>query len=357
MNTKKAMFVLLMVLCAATFIQAQSKGTIVYTILQDTAKVDPETGEFPDMPFIHLLRNEGYNVIMFYNDSISIAAQATWDTLDNANLIILGRSTPSLDYGNSKEAWNGLTTPIMCLEMWALRNNRLNWFNSTNIPGYTDADSVYGATITEPDDPVFEGLDTSAPFPWMTAPVDVMGVTDAGNGLVLARMAVTEYVLFVRFEPDFEFYDGSNDFPAGPRTVIGNGRDVSGKAPFHYFTFTEQSEKVFLAEVARMVALGGGSAVKDRGNAARTPDFVLSQNYPNPFNPTTAIPFDLAERSHVRLTLNNILGEEIREMADGEYGAGHHEIVLDAGSLAAGVYFYKIETEKYAALKKLAIVK
>ena len=356
MLSKKAIFVLLMVLCMATVIQAQSKGTIVYTILQDGIKIDPETGEYPDMPFIYLLRDEGYEVITFYNDSLSIASPASWDTLTNANLIILGRSTPSLDYANSKEAWNGLTTPILCLEMWALRNNRLNWFNTTDIPGYTDADSVYSATITEPDDPVFEGLDTSVPVPWMSAPVDVLGVKDAGNGLVLARMVGTDYALFVRFEPDFEFYDGSGDYPAGPRTMMGNGRDVSGAAPFHYFTFTEQSEKVFLAEVARLVALGGGgNAVKDR--AARTPDFVLSQNYPNPFNPTTTIPFDLNERSHVRLTLNNILGEEIREMADGEYGAGHHEIVLDAGSLAAGVYFYKIETGRYSALKKLAIVR
>jgi len=357
MSAKKAIFVLMMVLCAATFIQAQSKGTIVYTILQDGIKIDPETGEYPDMPVIYLLRNEGYDVITFYNDSLSGAEQATWDTLTNANLIILGRSTPSVDYGSHKEAWNGLTTPILCLEMWAVRNNRLNWVNSTNIPGYADTDSVYNAVITEPDDPVFEGLDTSALVPWMTAPVDVMGTTDAGNGLVLARMAVTEYVLFVRFDPDFEFYEGSGDYPAGHRTLIGNGRDVSGAAPFNYYMFTEQSEKVFLAEVARMVALGGGSSVKDRGNAAGTPDFVLSQNYPNPFNPTTTIPFELQKRSHVRLTLSNILGEEIGVMADGEFGAGRHEIALDAGNLAAGVYFYKIETEQYTAMKKLAVVK
>ncbi|MBN1782281.1 T9SS type A sorting domain-containing protein, partial [bacterium] len=81
------------------------------------------------------------------------------------------------------------------------------------------------------------------------------------------------------------------------------------------------------------------------------------QNYPNPFNPTTMIPFDLPERSHVRLSISNVLGQEIREIARGEYGAGHHEVMLDAASLAAGVYFYQIETEHYTAVRKLAVVK
>jgi hypothetical protein len=356
MSAKKMLSMLLLVLCMATVIHAQSKGTIVYTILQDGVKIDPDTGEYPDMPYIYLLEDAGYEVIRFYNASLATADQATLDTLNNANLIILGRSTPSTDYGNNKYAWNELTTPILALEMWALRNNRLNWFNTTNMVSLTAEDTVYNAIIDVPDDPVFEGLDTSAPVPWAIGPIDAIGVTEAGNGTVLARME-DNTVLFVRFEPYIDFYDGAGDYPSGYRTMIGNGRDNSGQAPFHYYTFTEQSEKVFLAEVARMVALGGGSAVKERKNTTTPSTCVLSQNYPNPFNPTTTIPFDLSEKSHVRLSLTNILGKEIREIVNGEYGAGHHEIVLDAANLAAGIYFYKIETEGYTGVKKLAVVK
>jgi len=167
------------------------------------------------------------------------------------------------------------------------------------------------------------------------------------------------YVFFVRFEPEIEFYDGTDDYPWGHRTVIGNGRDNSSQAPFHYYTFTEQSEKVFLAEVARMVALGGGPTedVEERKNAAAPSAFALSQNFPNPFNPTTTIPFDLPEKSRVRLSLTNVLGKEMRKIADGEYAAGHHQIVLNAADLAAGIYLYKIETESYTGVKKLAIIK
>jgi len=245
----------------------------------------------------------------------------------------------------------------LCLEMWAIRNNRLNWLNTTSINNNTEEGVYHYATIDVPDDPVFEGLDTSAPVPWIISPFDVMGVTEAGNGTVLARMESDSTVLFVRWEPDEEFYDGAGDYPAGHRTLIGNGRDNSSAAPFDYYNFTEESEQVFLAEVARLVALGGGSAVKDREKTTTPSTLVLSQNYPNPFNPTTTIPFSLPEKSHVRLSLSNILGEEITEIVDREYGAGQHEVVFNAGNLAAGIYFYKIETERYTEVKKLALVK
>ena len=357
MFTKKALFISLIVFSIATTIHAQSKGTIVFVSYQVSSKIDPATGEYPDMPHIYALQDAGYKVIIFYNAALSTASQETLDTLNNANLIILGRSTPSTDYGSHKEAWNGISTPILNLELWNCRNNRLNWFNTTSMISLAD-EGVFNAIIDVPDDPVFKDVDTSAPVPWVIGPLDAVGVKDAGNGTVLARMESDSSVLFVRFEPDVEFYDGSIDMPAGHRTVLGNGRDVSGAAPFNYYNFTPESEPVFFNEVERLVALGGGgSAVEDRENTATASSFVLSQNYPNPFNPTTTIPFDLPEKSRVRLSLSNILGEEATEIADGEYGAGRHEIVFNAGNLAAGVYFYKIETERYTAVKKLAIVK
>jgi hypothetical protein len=357
MSAKKVMFMLWVIFCMAPVIFAQSKGTIVFVSYQVDTKIDPETSDYPDMPHIYALQDEGYNVIKFYNDSLSAASSATLDTLINADLIIMGRSTPSPGYGDHKQAWNDIPTPILNLELWNCRSNRLNWFNTTTMVSIADEGVLYNAIIDVPDDPVFEGWDTSAPLPWVIGPLDAVGTKDAGNGTVLARMESDSTVLFVRFEPDVEFYDGAGDWPAGPRTVIGNGRDVSGGAPFHYYNFTPESEQIFLAEVARMVALGRGSAVKDRKSTISPSNFILSQNFPNPFNPTTTIPFRLPEKSHVRLNLTDILGKEIREIADDEYGAGYHEIVFDAGNLAAGIYFYKIETERYSAVKKLAVVK
>ncbi len=355
MFTKKLLFMLVIVLCMVTIIHAQSKGTIVFT--SRPAFIDSSTGESPDMPHIYALQNAGYEVIKFHNASLSTASQETMDTLLNANLIVMGRSTPSTTFGDHKQAWNELPTPILNLELWNCRSSRLNWFNTTTMISLTDTLAVYNAIIDVPDDPVFTDIDPSAPVPWVMGAMDAVGVKDAGNGTVLARMETDSTVLFVRFEPDLEFYVGTTDYPAGHRTVLGNGRDNSGRAPFSYYNFTPESETVFLAEVARLVALGGGSSVEDRENTPIPSTLVLYQNYPNPFNPTTTIPFDLPENSHVRLSLINILGEKTTEIVNGEYSAGHHEIVFTAKNLASGVYFYKIETERYISVKKLVIFK
>jgi len=85
--------------------------------------------------------------------------------------------------------------------------------------------------------------------------------------------------------------------------------------------------------------------------------FRLFQNYPNPFNPTTVIPFDLPKKSNVRLILANILGGVVKEIAIGEFDRGHHEVELNAASLAAGLYFYKIEAGDFVDVKKLIVVK
>ncbi len=41
-------------------------------------------------------------------------------------------------------------------------------------------------------------------------------------------------------------------------------------------------------------------------------DFQLFQNYPNPFNPTTTIGFGIPEKGNIKLSVLNILGEEIK---------------------------------------------
>ncbi|NIT54751.1 MAG: hypothetical protein GWN00_00455, partial [Aliifodinibius sp.] len=61
-----------------------------------------------------------------------------------------------------------------------------------------------------------------------------------------------------------------------------------------------------------------------KGNMSET--FVLGQNYPNPFNPRTTIPFDLPGREarYVRLSIYNILGQEIKELVNGHLLGGRY---------------------------------
>jgi hypothetical protein len=85
--------------------------------------------------------------------------------------------------------------------------------------------------------------------------------------------------------------------------------------------------------------------------------FLLAQNYPNPFNATTAIKFDLPARSHVTIDIFNVLGQKIETLADGDFEAGHHSVIWDAGGNASGLYFYRLSTDKQVFTKRMTLLK
>ena len=92
-------------------------------------------------------------------------------------------------------------------------------------------------------------------------------------------------------------------------------------------------------------------------NFAVPADFHLYQNYPNPFNPITTINYQIAEQSHVILSVYNILGQRIYELVNKKQDAGFYTINFNAASLLTGLYFYRLETERCCLTRKMAIIK
>jgi len=85
--------------------------------------------------------------------------------------------------------------------------------------------------------------------------------------------------------------------------------------------------------------------------------FSLSQNYPNPFNPSTKINVNLPKASHIRLVVYNILGEQVSELANGEFVEGLHEFNFDAEGFASGIYIYRIESAEFVETKKMMLIR
>lgn len=85
--------------------------------------------------------------------------------------------------------------------------------------------------------------------------------------------------------------------------------------------------------------------------------YALSQNYPNPFNPTTTIQFALPKKSRVTLKLFDMIGREVVTLIDGESPAGEFKVLLGAGNLPSGVYFYRLETRDFVRTRKLTLLK
>lgn len=85
--------------------------------------------------------------------------------------------------------------------------------------------------------------------------------------------------------------------------------------------------------------------------------YALSQNYPNPFNPTTNISFVLPQASDVKLTVFNVLGQQVAVLAQGMYTSGMHTLNFNAANLASGTYIYRIEAGNFVEVRKMLLIK
>ncbi len=79
--------------------------------------------------------------------------------------------------------------------------------------------------------------------------------------------------------------------------------------------------------------------------------------FPNPFNPSTAITYDLPQASHVLLRVFDLLGREVAVLRDGFVEAGSHRVTFDASSVAAGIYFARLDAKAYSQTRKLMLLK
>ena len=120
----------------------------------------------------------------------------------------------------------------------------------------------------------------------------------------------------------------------------------------------------FYLDDVRLVAARAATptAVLQQRPAAVPEAFSLAQNYPNPFNSTTAIGFALPRAGAIRLAIFNLLGQQVAVLAEGTHPAGSYTLrwdgVNDGGrALAAGLYFYRLQTPWGVQTRKLLLLK
>jgi Secretion system C-terminal sorting domain len=86
-------------------------------------------------------------------------------------------------------------------------------------------------------------------------------------------------------------------------------------------------------------------------------DFRLDQNYPNPFNPMTKISYYIAQPTDVKLTVYDLLGNEIALLVSEFESPGAYSVDFDGFNLSSGVYIYKIKAGTFSDVKRLLLIK
>jgi photosystem II stability/assembly factor-like uncharacterized protein len=127
-------------------------------------------------------------------------------------------------------------------------------------------------------------------------------------------------------------------------------------------SFANPSDGWAVGEKGVILKWNGGSLpdvpLSSIDNLSNTvPRFELEQNYPNPFNPTTTIEYSIQERSNVIVKVFDLLGREITTLVNEEKIPGNYKVEFDAINLPSGVYFYRLETEKFYEIKKLVLLR
>jgi len=87
-------------------------------------------------------------------------------------------------------------------------------------------------------------------------------------------------------------------------------------------------------------------------------EFRVLQNYPNPFNSITTIRYVLPQPGKVTIEIYDTTGRVVERLLSGKIQpAGEHHIRWQNTRLASGVYFYRIRTGVYEAVRKCILIK
>jgi hypothetical protein len=99
------------------------------------------------------------------------------------------------------------------------------------------------------------------------------------------------------------------------------------------------------------------TAIDEKKGEIVASTFALNQNYPNPFNPTTTITYSLQNSDNVRLTVYNMLGEEVEILVNKMQRSGAYKVNFSGENLSSGIYFYRLMTGSGNITKKMMLIK
>ncbi|MBN1350249.1 T9SS type A sorting domain-containing protein [candidate division KSB1 bacterium] len=159
-------------------------------------------------------------------------------------------------------------------------------------------------------------------------------------------------------------FEGITDLESRKKAVLidVDDRTVKNLAEEHYYRYTSGSD---LTPRRLTLITGTDEFIEEKtaGLNVLPESYHLSQNFPNPFNPETEIRFALPAPGIVRLTIYNVLGEEINALiGDRNYVAGNHSVIWNGWDkeghpVASGIYLFRLQADGFSAMKKMILLK
>ena len=80
-------------------------------------------------------------------------------------------------------------------------------------------------------------------------------------------------------------------------------------------------------------------------------------NYPNPFNESTIISYTVPEKCDVKLSVYNVLGEEIAVLVNEMKAKGTYKVQFDGSDLASNIYFCSLKINDDTVTRRMILSK
>ena len=126
-------------------------------------------------------------------------------------------------------------------------------------------------------------------------------------------------------------------------------------------TFTLEIKGGAKLDCNKMIAIAGnreGSKMNVRFSSPEVRNFAINSLSPNPFNPVTSIDYSIEKAGHLRLSVYNILGQEVDVLYNGYQTEGESfSITWDAHAFSSGVYFVHMVMNGQVETMKAMVIK
>ncbi|MEA3286788.1 MAG: T9SS type A sorting domain-containing protein [Candidatus Marinimicrobia bacterium] len=86
-------------------------------------------------------------------------------------------------------------------------------------------------------------------------------------------------------------------------------------------------------------------------------EYALHPPYPNPFNPDVNLTVDIPEQSETRISILNVLGQEVAVLETRELQPGRYQYQWQAAGYPSGIYFVRVHTGQFETSEKISLLK
>ena len=119
----------------------------------------------------------------------------------------------------------------------------------------------------------------------------------------------------------------------------------------------ENGSKLDVKDINIIAGDSNGQEMSVRWESSEIHNFALTNLYPNPFNPVTTIDYSVDRAGQLRLSVFNVLGQEVAVLKNGYVGEGAYQSVWDASMLSSGVYYVNMIMHGQVETMKAVLVK